>query len=327
MNWHLCIPSASISAALLISVPVYSQQRLVGDYPNKAVRLIVPFVAGGPMDVIGRLVGQKFFAETGQNFIIDNRAGASSIIGSDAVAKAAPDGYTMLHTSSAHAMLSSFNKLPYDPVRDFAAITPGARTVGYLLSVHPSLPVKSLADLLALAKKTPGGLNHGTSGYGGVLHVGMELFNAAAGIKMTAVQYKGVSQVVTDLAGGHIDLALLTSSNAVAITKTGKVRTLAITGSKRWGQMPDVPTVDEGGLKGFTYYAWYGFWFPAGTSPELVGRMHDVIAKADADPVVITRLEESGFEPYILSPADFTKIVQKEIESTKRIAQRLGEKI
>jgi tripartite-type tricarboxylate transporter receptor subunit TctC len=219
-------------SGLLMTGAAWSQQRT--DYPNKPIRFVVPFVAGGPMDVIGRLVGQKLLTSMGQNVIIDNRAGAGGIIGTEVAAKSPPDGYTLLHTSSAHAMLPAFNKLPYDPVRDFSAITPATRTVGYVLGVHPSIPANSVAELLALAKKHPGRLNYGNSGYGGVLHVGMELFNAAAGVKMTTVQYKGIGQLVTDLAGGHIDLALLTSSNAVGMAQAGKIKALAISGARRW---------------------------------------------------------------------------------------------
>ena len=307
-----------------MSGAAWSQQR--SDYPSKPIRFVVPFVAGGPMDVIGRLVGQKLLAAWGQNVIIDNRAGAGGIIGTDAVAKAAPDGYTLLHTSSSHSQLPAFNKLPYDPVRDFAPVTTATRTVGYVLSVHPSIPANTVSELIALAKKNPGRLNYGNSGYGGVLHVGMEMFNAAADIKMTTVQYKGIGQLVTDLAGGHIDLAILTSSNAVGMAKSGKIKALAISGAKRWKQLPNVPTVDEAGVKGFEYYAWFGFWYPAATPVEIVNRMHGEIAKATAAPDVLARFDELGFESYILSPADFGKIVQRDIDVTKKLATQLGVK-
>ncbi|MEQ1776789.1 MAG: tripartite tricarboxylate transporter substrate binding protein [Burkholderiales bacterium] len=309
-------------SGVLLSSAVLAQSR--ADYPNKPIRFVVPFVPGGPMDVIGRLVGQKLLASMGQNVIIDNRAGAGGIIGTETVAKAAPDGYTLLHTSSSHSQLPAFNKLPYDPVRDFAPVTTATRTVGYVLSVHPSIPVTSVAELIALAKKNPGRLNYGNSGYGGVLHVGMEMFNAAADIKMTTVQYKGIGQLVTDLAGGHIDLAILTSSNAVGMAKAGKIKALAISGAKRWKQLPSVPTVNEAGVKGFEYYAWFGFWYPAATPADIVNRMQGEIAKATAAPDVLARFDELGFEAYILSPAEFGKIVQRDIEVTKKLAARLG---
>ena len=318
---------AIIALLCATAAPVaYAQQRAAPDYPNRPVRLIVPFVAGGPMDVIGRLVGQKITAAWGQNLVIDNRAGAGGIIGTDFVAKAPPDGYTVLHTSSAHALLPAFNKLTYDPVRDFAPVTTATRTVGYVLSVHPSIPVHSVAELLALAKKNPGRLNYGNSGYGGVLHVGMEMFNAATGITMTTVQYKGIGQLVTDLAGGHIDLALLTSSSAVGMAKSGKIKALAISGAKRWKQLPDMPTLIEAGVKDFEFYAWFGFWYPAATPAEYVNKLHGELAKAVAAPDVLARFDELGFEPYILKPEEFGKLVQRDIDTTRKLAARLGVK-
>ena len=187
MNTALIRVAALLPAAfaLVATNPASAQPR--ADYPSKPIRFVVPFVPGGPMDMIGRLVGQKFLAAWGHNVIIDNRAGAGGIIGTEIVAKSPPDGYTVLHTSSAHSMLPAFNKLPYDSVRDFAAISTATRTVGYVLGVHPSIPINSVTELIALAKKNPGRLNYGNTGIGGVLHVGTELFSAAANIKMTTV--------------------------------------------------------------------------------------------------------------------------------------------
>ena len=314
----------AILSGLLVAGVALGQQRAAPDYPNKPIRGIVPFVPGGPNDVIGRLVGQKMAAAWGHNLIIDNRAGAGGIIGTELVAKSPPDGYTVLISTSAHALLPAFNKLPYDPVRDFAAITTSSRVPGYLLGVHPSMPVRSVKELIALAKKNPGKLNYGTSGIGGVLHVAQEMFNAAAGIKMTPVHYKGIGQLITDLAGGHIDLAFLTLSNTVGMVNTGKIRAIAISGKSRWKHLPNVPTVDEAGVKGFEYYAWFGFWFPAGTPTEIVSKFHDEVAKAVAAPDVVQRFDELGFEPLILKPDEFTKLVQKDIEATKKLVTQLG---
>lgn len=299
-------------------------QRAAADYPNRPIRVVVPVVAGGPLDVIGRLVAQKLLAAWGQNVYIDNRPGAGGILGSELVAKAPPDGYTMLHFSSAHALMPAFNKLPYDAVRDFAAITPAARTVSYVLGVHPSVPAHSVAELIALAKQKPAQLNYGNSGHGGVLHVAMELFNTSAGIRMTPVQYKGIGQLVTDLAGGHIELAFLTSSNALGMAQQGKIRPLGVSGSKRWKQMPNVPTIDEAGVKGYHFYSWFAFWFPAATPAELVSRMQAEIAKAAVAPDVVARFDELGFESYPLKSDEFTRVVQKEIEATMKLAATLG---
>lgn len=302
-----------------------AQQKAAADYPTRPIRVIVPFVAGGPMDVIGRLVGQKITAAWGQNFIIDNRAGAGGIIGTEAAAKAPPDGYTILHTSSAHSLLPAFNKLPYDPIRDFAPISTATRTIGYVLAVHPSIPAQSVTELIAMAKKNPNRLNYGNTGHGGVIFVAQEMFNAAAGgLKMTTVQYKGIGQMVTDLMGGHIDLAFLTTSNALGMVRNGKVRAVGISGAKRWKQLPDVPTIDEAGLKGYEYYAWFAFWYPANTPADIVNKFHGELSKAVMAPDVAQRFDELGFEAHILKPEEFGKLVQRDIESTKKLAARLG---
>jgi tripartite-type tricarboxylate transporter receptor subunit TctC len=315
--------SALLLAAGLTLSPVFAQQ--AANYPSKPIRLVVPFVPGGPLDVIGRLVGQKITSVWNQNLLIDNRAGAGGIIGTESVAKALPDGYTMLHTSSAHALLPAFNKLPYDPVRDFAPVSTATRTIGYVLAVHPSIPVRNLSELIAMARKNPNKLNYGNSGHGGVLHVAQEMMNAAAGgLKMTTVQYKGIGQLVTDLAGGHIDLAFLTTSSALGLARTGKVRALGISGAKRWKQLPDVPTIDEAGLKGFEYYAWFGFWYPANTPADIVNKFHGELARAVATPDVVQRFDELGFEAHVLKPEEFGKLIQTDIAATRKLAARLG---
>jgi tripartite-type tricarboxylate transporter receptor subunit TctC len=325
MGIHLKNTWPLVAAMSLMAAPDVLAQKSAADYPSRPLRVVVPFVAGGPMDVIGRLVGQRITAAWGQNFIIDNRAGAGGIIGSEAVVKAPPDGYTLLHTSSAHALLPAFNTLPYDPVRDFSPISTATRTIGYVLSVHPSIPVNNVTELIAMAKKSPNKLNYGNTGHGGVLWVAQEMFNAAAGgLKMTTVQYKGIGQMVTDLAGGHIDLAFLTTSNALGMARTGKVRPLGISGAKRWKQLPEVPTVDEAGLKGFEYYAWFGFWYPANTPADIVNKFHAELSKAVAAPEVMQRFDELGFEAYILKPDEFGKLVQRDIDATKKLAGRLG---
>lgn len=308
-----------------LAVGAYAQQRSVGaGYPTKPIRVVVPVVAGGPLDVIGRLVGNRLTAAWGQNVLIDNRAGAGGIIGTEHVAKSAPDGYTMLHFSSAHALMPAFNKLPYDSVKDFVHVTPACRTIGYILGVHPSLPVKSVKDLVALAKRRPGELNYGHSGYGAVLHVAMEMLNVATDIKMTTVQYKGIGQLVNDLAGGHIELAFLTSSNAIGMARQGKIRALGISGAQRWKQMPDVPTIAEAGVKDFEYYAWFAFWFPAATPVDIVNRMNAEIVRSVAHAEVTQRFDELGFEAYPMKPDEFARLVQKDIDATHKLAARLG---
>jgi len=310
--------------ACVLASAAAAQQKPAAGYPTKPIRVVVPVVAGGPLDMIGRLVGNRLTASWGQNVLIDNRAGAGGIIGTEHVAKSAPDGYTMLHFSSAHALMPAFNKLPYDSVRDFIHVTPACRTIGYVLGVHPSVPAKSVKELVALAKRRPGDLNYGHSGYGAVLHVAMEMFNTANDIKMTTVQYKGIGQLVNDLAGGHIELAFLTTSNALGMAKQGKIRALGVSGAQRWKQLPDVPTIAEAGVRDFEYYAWFAFWFPAHTPADIVNRMNAEIVRSVAHPEVMQRFEETGFEPYPMKPDEFAKLVQKDIEATHKLAARLG---
>lgn len=319
------VPRACVAAvACTLAFAAHAQQRPAGTYPTKPIRVVVPVAPGGPLDVIGRLVGNRLTAAWGQNVLIDNRSGAGGIIGTEHVAKSAPDGYTMLHFSSAHALMPAFNKLPYDSVKDFVHITPACRTIGYVLGVHPSVPVKSVKELVALAKRRPGELNYGHSGYGAVLHVAMEMFNVATEIKMTPVQYKGIGQLVNDLAGGHIGLSFLTTSNAIGMAQQGKVRPLGISGAQRWKQMPDVPTISEAGVKGFEYYAWFAFWFPANTPADIVARMNAEIARGVAHPDVVQRFDELGFEAYPMKPEEFAKLVQRDIDATHKLAARLG---
>jgi tripartite-type tricarboxylate transporter receptor subunit TctC len=196
--------------------------------------------------------------------------------------------------------------------------------VGYVLGVHPSLPVRSVADLIALARRSPGKLNYGTVGNGSVVHVVMEMLSAAAGIRMNSIQYKGMSQVVTDLGGGHIELAFFTTSNALGMAQQGRMRPIGVSGARRWKQLPDVPTIAEAGIAGFEFYAWFAFWFPVATPVDIVNRMQAEIARAAVAPDVAQRLDESGFEPYVLRPEEFGRLVQDDIAATIRLANRLG---
>jgi tripartite-type tricarboxylate transporter receptor subunit TctC len=243
------------------------------------------------------------------------------------VAKSAPDGDALLHFSSAHALMPAFDKLPYDSVRDFVHGTPACRTVGDVLASHPSVPVKSGADLIALAKERPGQLDYGHSGHGAVLQAARAMLNTSADIRMTTVQYRGIGVMVDDLAGGHIDLAFLTSSSAIGLAKHGEIRARGISGARRWKRMPDVPTIAiaESGLNGFEYCAWSGFWFPASTPADIVGRANAEIAKSVAHPEVLQRFDEPGFDSYPMKPGEFRTLVQNDIVATHRLASEAGD--
>ncbi len=277
------------------------------------------------MDFIGRLLGQKLAPVLGQNFIIDNRAGAGGAISEpDAVAKSAPDGYTMLDTSSSHASLPVVMKsLPYDPIKDFVPITLVANSVGFLIAAREDLPARTLQELIADAKANPGKYNYGSGGIGNVMQFAAEFFNASAGTRITHVPYKGVGQAITDLVAGRIDICFGPANAILPFIKSGKLKALAITAPKRWSELPDVPTVDEAGVKGFVYVPWYGFWYPAGVPTEYVTRMRNDIAKVLDDPEVKKAFADQGFVTVGSTPAEFAKIIDAEIEMDKKLAVRI----
>ncbi len=295
------------------------------DYPNHPIRMVVPYVAGGPMDFIGRALNQKMAPSLGQNFVIDNRAGAGGAIGTGVVAKSAPDGYTMLNTSSSHASLPVVSPgLSYDPVKDFTPITLVANSVGFVVAVGPSVKGNTLQEFIADAKARPEKLNYGSGGVGNVMQFAAEFFNTSAGTKINHVPYKGVGEAITDLMAGRIDVCIGSATALLPLVKSGKLRALAITGKTRWALMPDVPTVDEAGLKGFVYTPWYGLWYPAGTPTEYVTRMRQEVVKALDDPEVKRSFAEQGYVTVGSTPAEFAKVIADEIEVNKRLATKIN---
>src|SRR6185503_6488263 len=254
-------------------------------YPNRAVRLVVPFAAGGSTDIVGRTVAQKLNEMWGQPVLVDNRQGGSTVIGTDVVAKSPPDGYTLLVTPAPFTIVPSLiAKLPYDPAKDFEPITL-INTTPLVVVVHPGVPATSVKELIALAKRRPGALNYGSSGSGGSNHLAGELFNAMAGVKLVHIPYKGNAPALTDLIGGHVDVVFNGLTSAMPFIKSGRLRALAVTSLNRAGALPDVPTLDESGLKGFQAVAWNGLTAPART-PK------DVVAKVNADVVKIVKSPE-----------------------------------
>ena len=314
---------------LMLSSPFHpalaqSTAQAQADYPNRPVRMVVPYAAGGPMDYIGRTLGQKMAPSLGQNFVIDNRAGAGGAIGTDMVAKAAPDGYTLLNTSSSHASLVVVSKsLPYNPTKDFAPITLVAKSVGFVLAVHPSVTARNLQEFMTDARAHPGKYNYGSAGVGNVMQFAAEFFNASAGTKITHVPYKGVSQAITDLVAGRIEICFGSATALLPFIKAGKLKALAITGPSRWDQLPDVPTVDEAAIKGFVYTPWYGLWYPAGTPAEYVSRMRNEVVKALQDPDIKRNFSEQGFVPVGSTPAEFARTIADEIEMNRRLALKI----
>jgi tripartite-type tricarboxylate transporter receptor subunit TctC len=294
------------------------------DYPNHPIKMIIPYAAGGPMDFIGRTLAPRLAQSLGQPLVIDNRAGAGGAIGTDVVAKSTPDGYTMLNTSSSHASLPVVSpSLPYDPIKDFAPITLVANSVGFVVAARPDLPVKNLKELLADAKANPGKYTFGSGGVGNVMHFAAEFLCTSADVKMTHVPFKGVSQSLNDLVAGRIDFVIGAPTAVLPLIKAGKLKALAITARKRWSELPDVPTIDEAGVKGFAYTPWYGFWFPAGVPAEQVTRIRNEVSKLLEDPEIKRAFAEQGFATVGSTPAEFSKVIADEIAMNKKLATRV----
>ena len=265
---------AGVALALLAS-PAVAQT-----FPSKSIRIVVPLAAGGPGDVLARAVGQKLAENVGQPVVIDNRPGANTNIGNEAVAKSPPDGYTLLATASTLTINPSlYANLPYDAVKSFAPLTLIA-TTPLVLVVHPSLPVKSVQELAALAKSKPGQLHYGSAGSGSVLHLAGEMFNTMARVKLVHVPYKGVTNAFSDLLGGQISLMFPGAPIALPQARAGKLRALATTGDKRAPAAPELPTVAEMGFPGYEVSVWYGLLAPAGTPAATINRLHSDSATA-----------------------------------------------
>ena len=314
-------------AVLIASAPAasFGQQQAEKDYPSRAIRLVVPYAAGGGIDFVGNLLAKAIGPSIGQNLFIDNRAGAGGSIGTGVAAKAKPDGYTILLQSSAHGSLpSTYKSLPYDPVKDFTPITLVANSAGFVLVVHPSVPARSVKELIALAKAQPGKLNYGSGGVGGVLHFAAEAFNVLAGTKIAHVPYKGLGAAIPDLLAGRIDSLISAGMVALPYVRSGKMRALGMTAQERWSELPDVPTIDEAGLKGYSYVVWYGMWFPAGVPTEYVTRMHAEVVKAVQDPKTKRAFTEQGTIPVASMPQEFSKTILNEIEFHRKLAAQIG---
>jgi tripartite-type tricarboxylate transporter receptor subunit TctC len=294
---------------VLLAAALAAQARA---FPDKPVRLVVPYAAGGSTDVISRTLGQKLSEMWGQPVVIDNRPGASTIIGTDIVAKSAPDGYTLLVTTASFTIVPSlFDKLPYDSAKDFQPITL-INTTPLVLVVNPSVPARSVQELIALARARPGALNFGSAGSGGSNHLAGELFNAMAGVKMVHVPYKGNAPALNDLVGGHVDLVFNGLTSAIPLIRAGKLRPLAMTSLARAGALPEIPTLDELGMRGFQAVGWNGLSAPARTPPEVIARISADVLKVIRSPELIERLKLEGSDPVGNSPQQFAAFLREE---------------
>jgi len=297
-------------------------------YPNKAVRVIVPFPAGGPLDVVARAIGQKLSDAWGQPVIIDNRPGAGGNIGADLVAKSTPDGYTILEGAlSTHAVnLSLYSKLPYDPVRDFAPITLVAVTPNVLV-VNPSLPVDSVKDLIAYAKAHPGKLSFGSGSNGSAGHLAGEAFKTEAGVDMVHVPYKGGAPAMQALLAGDTQLMFDNLANSMQQVRAGKLKALAVTTARRSALVPELPTLAETGLPGFDIYTWWGFMAPAGTPREIIAKWNAEVTRILNTPEMKAFFAQQGAEPVPTSPDEFAALIRREIPKYAKIVKDSGAKV
>jgi tripartite-type tricarboxylate transporter receptor subunit TctC len=280
---------------------------------------------GGAVDVVGRMVGQKFSALLGQNLVIDNRAGANYIIGTEIVARSPPDGYTLLFTAGAHTINPAvYRKLPYDTLRDFTPIAYMANSTGLVIVVHPSFPAKSLKELISIARTSPGKVNYASAGFGNLTHVAGELFQVMAGVKLNHVPYKAAGPAVNDLLAGHIPLMFGPSPVVVPMVQGGRLRPLAFTALKRSPQLPDVPTVDELGIKGYEASGWYGIHGPRGVPKAIVEKLNAAARQIVGMPDILERFAGLNLEPISTTPEAFAHFIKADLQKYAEIARKAG---
>lgn len=297
------------------------------NYPAKAIRFVVPFPAGGPLDIVARTIGQELNKSWNQPVIIDNRPGAGGNIGADFVAKSPADGYTILMGAvSTHAInVTLYSKLPYDPIKDFAPVTL-ITSVPNVLVLHPSVPAQNVRELIALAKARPGQLNFASGSTGSAGHLAGELFKSMAGVDMAHIPYKGAAPAVIDLLGGHVSLMFDNLASALPNIKAARVRALAVTTLQRSPLLPQLPTISEAGLRGFDISTWFGIFAPAGTPPDIVAKLHGEIVRVLHAPETRERLATLGAEPVGNKPDEFAAFIKTEIPKYAKIIKASGAK-
>jgi tripartite-type tricarboxylate transporter receptor subunit TctC len=311
--------ACALSAALICPLAAFAQS-----WPSKPVRMVIPFPAGGATDIIGRTIAGKLASALGQQVIVENKPGAGGTIGADAVAKAAPDGYTILMaTSSTHSIGPALNpKMPYDAFRDFAPVAHVANAPSVLV-VGQGFPAASAKDLITLLKNNPGKYNFGSSGIGTYPHLSAEMFKwRAGGLFVVHIPYRGTGLVITDLVSGQIAFLMDSIVSAQPHIRDGKVRALAVSGAKRSASLPNVPTFTEIGVPGMEFSNWFAVFAPAGTAPEIVQRLNRELNAITRSPDVVDRLDKSGAEPAGGTPEQFAKVYRDEYESWKAVIKR-----
>ncbi len=307
-----------------LSLAVLSGHAYAQTYPSRAVRMVVPYSAGGSVDVMARIVAAKLTERMGQQMVVDNRTGASGNIGTEFVVRAPADGYTLLMTSIPYVMNPNLSaKVPYDAEKDLAPISLITSTA-YMLVVHPSLPVKSVKDLIALAKSRPGRLNYGSGGNGTNSHVATELFKYMTGVNITHVPYNGGGPEMIGLLSGEVGVAFLAIDLALNPVKTGRLRAIAFTSTQRLAFMPELPTVTESGVPGYDFSTWYGLLAPAATPPAIIKTLNDYLVKAVHEPDLTERFTKQNIDIVGNSPAQFGAFIKAELARWSKVVRAAG---
>jgi tripartite-type tricarboxylate transporter receptor subunit TctC len=318
--FHVMIAGACCIAA----APSLAQKAgKAADFPNRPIRVIVPFTPGGQPDIFSRLVGQKVSEAVGQQMIVDNRVGAGGLVGSKLVVEATPDGYTLLSTSSSHTILPTVRKVPFDVRKDFAGVSM-LYAAAYLLVVPTSSTAKTVKDLVALAKAKPGQLNLASAGLGSGTHFAGEFFKHTAGIEVTHVPYKGIPEATNDLIGGRVQLFMAPLASAAPLVRDGRMRALGITSLKRASVFPEIPTLDESGMKGFRWDSWGGMYAPAKTPRAVIDRLNREVTTALRHPDVEKTMRSLGAEPAPTTPAELDKFVAEDLAKVQKVASLAG---
>lgn len=317
------IRSLASLACLLAGALAAIATALAQDYPSKPIELVVPFVAGGTTDNIARLMARRFGESWGQTVVVNNRPGGGSTIGTNTVAKAAADGHTLLVTTIAFAINAGLQKLPYDPLNDFAPVSELA-TLPLMLVVHPSVPATSLEEFVALARANPGGWHYASSGVGTSPHLAAEMFKSAAGVDLVHVPYKGNAEAMNALLGGHVKIYFALVPAALQHVKAGSLRALAVTTTARLPYLPDLPTIAERGFPDYEISSWQGVFAPAGTPKNVVAKIHRELARMLDEPEIRARISREGAEPVGSPPDAFAQRVKDEVAKWSKVIKAAG---
>lgn len=316
MSIACCIAGACVAA---VPVVVHAQS-----FPSKSIRIIVGFPPGGGTDKLARLLGARLTASLGQTVVVDNRAGAGGVVGTDLVAKSPPDGHTLLVTTSAYTISASLQaKLPYDPITGLAPVALFATSPSMLVT-HPSLPVKSVRELIAFAKANPGKLNYGSSGNGAPYHIATELFKSMTGVDITHVPYKGAGPAVTAVLGGEVTMLFANIMTGLPLARSGRMRGLAVTSDARTPIAPDVPTVAEAGVPGYAFVTWFGVLAPGGTPAPIVERLNTAFRQAIVSPDIANVLVADGVQAQDGAPDVFAQVIRSDIQRFTKLARQVG---